>query len=581
MKKLLSLVLTLVMVLSLSTTAFAASGTLYLDIGQYVDSGKTVSNVTALAMEEGGSIAVAITHVSGTIYSCDRAYAESDMSMASFKVMIAYQEDATGTSFAVDFTTAGDNDLYTPTSGTAGTWSVYTPTTEPSGSNTITGPGTATGKVTGSYTPGAKTSTIYKVDIQWGSMAFTYTAAGKGTWDTAEHVYKNATTAGWSCAEGANVIAVTNHSNDGIAVTPTYTPSGDYTATMAFSPATLELTTADNGEGENGTGKATNGSITVTPGGTVPEGTNGTIGQITLSITGSSTSEDSGDSGAADSVTTYDALRDALNAGGEVKLGANIAVTDTTYPTMYENNNAVSTLDLNGKTITGCLRIYQGTLTVRDSAGGGKINTTSTSGAAIDVYSNVTIESGTVSGATYGINVYSGGNVTITGGSVTGSICSIYNQAGTVNVEGGTVTGSISSIHTLNMKGGTINGTISNNGTLNISGGIITGADMYGQIIQNAAVVNISGGTIEGAVVTTEGMVTITDGTIDGSDFDVAIISQGSNAETQIQGGNITGTLNELRGTITVTGGTFSSDPTVYVAGGCAVTKTGSKYVVS
>lgn len=530
--------------LSLSATVFAASDTLYLDIGQYVDSGKTVSSVTAIAMGEGGSGSVTITHVSGTIYSCDRTYAQSDFSMASFKVMIAYEEDATGTSFTVNFTNAGDNDLYTPTSSTAGSWSTYTPATEPSGSGAITVPGSAKGNVTGNYQPGATSTIVYKIDIEWGSMAFIYTSAGKGKWDTDSHTYKNATTAGWSWETGANVIKVTNHSNGGVAVTPAYTPSDKYTATMAFSPATLELGTADNGE-NGAAGTATTDTITVTPGGSLPSGTNSqTIGTITLSIKGSSgsgDSGDSGDSGTVETVTTYDALRDALNAGKAVKLGANITVTDTNNPTMYENGNAVSTLDLNGNTITGCLKIYDGALTVKDSAGSGKIHTTSTSGAAMDVCSKVIIEDGTVSGSTYGMNVYSGGNVTITGGSVTGDVQSIYNSAGTVNMEGGTVTGSISNISTLNVKGG----------------------------------------TIEGAIVTTGGIVTMTGGTIDGSDFDVAIISQSSNAETQIQGGNINGSLNILRGELTVTGGTFSSGPSDYVAPGYGVIQTGSKYIVN
>ena len=53
---------------------------------------------------------------------------------------------------------------------------------------------------------------VYKVDITWGSMEFTY--APKKVWDpishtlTSEHSDKS-----WSCEEGANEITVTNHSS--------------------------------------------------------------------------------------------------------------------------------------------------------------------------------------------------------------------------------------------------------------------------------------------------------------------------------------------------------------------------------
>lgn len=53
---------------------------------------------------------------------------------------------------------------------------------------------------------------VYKVDITWGSMEFTYTP--EITWDPVTHtVYSGHGDDCWSCQEGANEISVTNHSS--------------------------------------------------------------------------------------------------------------------------------------------------------------------------------------------------------------------------------------------------------------------------------------------------------------------------------------------------------------------------------
>lgn len=149
---------------------------------------------------------------------------------------------------------------------------------------TITGAQTA--NVTATYNAGNKASTIYKIDISWGSMSFTYNEASKGTWDPDDHVYKDVVTAGWSWDNNANVIEVTNHSNAGINVTPSYTAATGYEAvTMGFSSASLLVDSADNGKGTNGAGTAETGTISVTPSGTLPEmESTAQIGTITLTI---------------------------------------------------------------------------------------------------------------------------------------------------------------------------------------------------------------------------------------------------------------------------------------------------------
>ena len=153
------------------------------------------------------------------------------------------------------------------------------------------------------------------MDISWGSMAFIYTDASRGTWNAETHRYEGAKAAAWSWADKANEITVTNHSNDGITVTPSYTAETAYSAaTMSFDKTSLTLATADNGE-NGAAGTATNGTITVTPGGSVPAGTSGKIGQITLSIAGADDSPTGGETTDEKAVIT----------GVEVKVG------DTTY----------------------------------------------------------------------------------------------------------------------------------------------------------------------------------------------------------------------------------------------------------
>lgn len=155
----------------------------------------------------------------------------------------------------------------------------------------ITPTGGGNHDVTANYVAGQDGGTVYGVNISWGSMVFTYTDASKGTWNADNHEYDNPVAAKWTCADGDNVITVTNHSNAGIVVTPSYTAETTYSdATISFDKTTLTLATADNSEGDNGAGKATTGTITVTASGTLTEddkttAENGTtIGQITLTL---------------------------------------------------------------------------------------------------------------------------------------------------------------------------------------------------------------------------------------------------------------------------------------------------------
>lgn len=142
--------------------------------------------------------------------------------------------------------------------------------------------GTDSANVKGTYKATAA-STVYSVDISWSGLEFTYNGAYEGEWNPSTHRYDNAAEAGW--AEGNGTITVTNHSNIGITAVPSYKAATGYeSASMTFSTSSLAVATADNGV-DGAAGTAVTGTITVTPAGTLPEGTSGAvIGAITITI---------------------------------------------------------------------------------------------------------------------------------------------------------------------------------------------------------------------------------------------------------------------------------------------------------
>lgn len=107
---------------------------------------------------------------------------------------------------------------------------------------------TASHNVTATYVDGSSGGaggTVYNVDITWGDMAFTYTAAA-GIWDPATHTTTGAEGGGWTVdMEGGNTITVTNHSNTGVTAAFGYAADTDFTGiTGTFDNAMLDLPTA-------------------------------------------------------------------------------------------------------------------------------------------------------------------------------------------------------------------------------------------------------------------------------------------------------------------------------------------------
>ena len=146
----------------------------------------------------------------------------------------------------------------------------------------ITSGGTDSSDVKGTYSSEA-TVTVYSVDIAWEGLSFTYNGAFEGNWNPETHEYEDVTAAGWAAGNGT--ITVTNHSNTDITATPSYTAKDGYeSAGMNFSTSALQVATTDNGI-DGAPGSAVVDTITVTPTGSLPEGTeDATIGTITITI---------------------------------------------------------------------------------------------------------------------------------------------------------------------------------------------------------------------------------------------------------------------------------------------------------
>lgn len=130
----------------------------------------------------------------------------------------------------------GDSNASVPGNGTDNTIG----STPGNGSNsTITSPsGNTDIRVTASYDATLVEQEVYRVDIVWGSMAFTYHPEFVGTWNPNTHTYSDEADAYWSFEENANKITVTNHSNAPINASFSYAALPPYnTITGAFSVA--------------------------------------------------------------------------------------------------------------------------------------------------------------------------------------------------------------------------------------------------------------------------------------------------------------------------------------------------------
>lgn len=314
-------------------------------------------------------------------------------------------------------------------------------------------------------------------------------------------------------------------------------------------------------------------------------------------------------------VETEDELVAAINAGGDVKLGASITIT--TASRQFKISGTTVTLDLNGFALTregeSSTDLFYinngGSLTINDSQGGGSITSsypvqlmsnstfilnggdiTSPKGSVIDIYdgvSNVLVEmnGGSIKGAadnTFGIRGSSNVKVNIKGGvisSVPGNRLAMYisgsnDNAIEINFTSGLVTAEAKAIQAY--SGAVINvsgrrsihsdsrvaiSTQSGYGVveLNVTGGSITtdGPTSYAVQAQESSKVNIEGGTISG-----------------GTGIRVS-----ETADVQISGGKIEGSKEPIgidsgdTPTVNVTGGEFNKDVAKYISQDVTVAK--------
>ena len=146
--------------------------------------------------------------------------------------------------------------------------------------------GTASHDVTATYVDGSSGGaggTVYSVDIAWGDMAFTYTAAA-GTWDPAKHAYTGAEGGVWTVdKDGGNTITVTNHSNADVTAAFSYAAASSFEGISgSFDNASLALKSAVGTEVAN----APSGTAALTLDGALGSDTtaNTTIGTITVTL---------------------------------------------------------------------------------------------------------------------------------------------------------------------------------------------------------------------------------------------------------------------------------------------------------
>ena len=342
-------------------------------------------------------------------------------------------------------------------------------------------------------------------------------------------------------------------------------------------------------------------SATIT-GGTI-NGTIGTHGDATIAISGGSFSEkpadkyfaeglmakDNGDgtysvqdatfvaqSGEGADRVRYATLQDALNAGGEVKLIANVALDDAVEVT------STSVLDLNGFNITSdqdepITIANGGNLTIN---GNGSITTTDST--AINNSGTLTIKGGNIVGT--GVVVYNEGTMTMSGGKITDSgdqdVAGVWNDGGTFTMSDGEINISgKDAVAVLNTYGGQFTMT---DGLVVASGNQCAGVQMgYGEsAVTPATSIAITGGkvTTEGDQVTAAVMAYSGGGTVTVSgDAEISSPADGSyalyvngGANIVVEGGNVRGAFvkeENVSGKLTISGGTFDREvPENYLA---------------
>ena len=221
MKKICTFILTMVLVLSLSMTAFAMQ--IFV---KPIDAGTTYTNeVEPVDSKEA---------VKGKIEE------KTGIPSVQQSLLFAGKEIENGKTLA-DYNIQKESTLHLSF--------IPTLTDSPSTGN---GKGKYNIEISGTYTPGAVADEIISADIAWDAMDFTYTGASQGTWNPVTHAYEGATEGGWS--NNTPAITVTNHSNVAVNATLGFTANvtgvvGTFTeASGTENDNILNLATAEGTE---------------------------------------------------------------------------------------------------------------------------------------------------------------------------------------------------------------------------------------------------------------------------------------------------------------------------------------------
>lgn len=89
------------------------------------------------------------------------------------------------------------------------------------------------------------TDTVYSVDVNWGSLEYTYSSGVTKSWDPTTLKYKETSgTSSWTCQEGVDQITVTNNSNADITASLAYAKT-DSNITGTFTNSKIGLKSAE------------------------------------------------------------------------------------------------------------------------------------------------------------------------------------------------------------------------------------------------------------------------------------------------------------------------------------------------
>lgn len=291
----------------------------------------------------------------------------------------------------------------------------------------------------------------------------------------------------------------------------------------------------------------------------------------------------------------------ALTTGNYI---LNEDVTRTSALTVAEGETA--TLDLNGHTISSTnftTIINNGTLTIKDSAGSGRVVSTGAVAVGAGDNSTTTIKSGTFE-------------------SVEGAVITGYATGATINIEGGTFSASDNAVVAGNGNRTNKSGaTRENPNTINISGGIFNGGIVTTSYVACGIyapwkdTINVSGGTFNitggAGIVARAGNVNVTGGTFNTTGnatgkvgdsrvvvpcsaivFDSAANYPAMTADSKITvtGGKFTSAVDvvatvepesSVATRVAVSGGTFSSNPGAYLVNGFSATENAGTWTIS